>query len=72
MHKNPMGSRFDEYYARVELAVNTNILGRTTCNAKNGQWQVPLEKKDKKKLGDVKLSGSSGTKFTNGLEYLVE
>ena len=54
------------------MAVNTNILGCTACNARNGQWQVPLDKKDSKKLGNVKLSGSAATKFMTRLEYLVE
>ena len=72
MRKNPTGSRFDEHCARVELAANTNILGCTACNARNGQWKVPLDKKDNKKLGDVKRSASAATKFMTGLDYLVE
>ena len=72
MRNNPMGSRFDEYCVRVDLTVNTNILGCTACNIRNGQWQVPFNKKDSKKIGDVRLSGSVATKFMTGLEYLVE
>ena len=70
MRKNSTGTKFDEYCARVEDVVNKDILGRTTPNAKNGQWRVPLDKKDVKKLGDVKLSGHSSTKFLAGLTHL--
>jgi len=71
MRKNSTGTKFDEYCARVEDVVNKDILGRTTPNAKNGQWRVPLDKKDVKKLGDVKLSGHSSTKFLAGLTHLA-
>ena len=71
MRRNPDGQRFTDFCKRVENTVNHDILGRSSCNAEIGQWRVPLDKKDTKKLGDVKLSGSSATKFMVGLEYLV-
>ena len=52
--------------------MNNNILRRASCNAEIGQWWVPLDKKDTKKLGDVKLLGAASTKFLAGLEYLVK
>ena len=70
MRKNPTGSDFDEYCEKVEDVVNSKILGHTPPNAKNGQWKVPLDKTNGKKLGDVKLSGSSATKFLAGMSHL--
>jgi len=71
MRKNPTGAAFTNFCERVEVAVNNDILGRTSINAKTGQWRVPLDKNDQKKLGDVKLSGSAATKFVSGMKHLV-
>ena len=71
MRKNPTGAAFTNFCERVEAAVNNDILGRTSINAKTGQWRVPLDKKDQKKLGDVKFSGSAATKFVPEMKHLV-
>ena len=55
MRRNPVGQRFTDFCKRVENTVNHDILGRSSCNAEIGQWRVPLDKKDTKKLGGVKL-----------------
>ena len=65
------GACFKAYCTRVESTVNSDILGCTTRHAKNGQWQVPPDRKDQKKLGDVKLSGLAANKFMDGFDYLV-
>ena len=71
MRKNATGQHFDNYCKKVEDMVNSEILSRTTCN-EDGHWKVPLDKKDKKKLGDVKLSGPSADKFMAGFNHLVD
>ena len=71
LHKNATGQIFTQFYSRVEDTVNNDILGRSSCNSEIGQWRVPLDKNDAKKLGDVKLSGASLTKFLAGLEHLA-
>ena len=72
MRKNPNGRAFKLYCDRIANVVNTQILGRSECNSKNGQWQVPLDKNDNNKLGDVKLSGHASTKFMNNFMHLVK
>ena len=36
LHKNSSGVSFKTYCNRVESAVNSDILGRTTCHTENG------------------------------------
>ena len=66
MRRNPVGQRFTDFCQRVENTVDHVIICRSPGNAEIRQWRVPLDKKDTKNLGDVKLSGSSATKFMAG------
>ena len=61
----------DDYVGRVEEAVNTLILNRTTRNDdESGSWAFPLTK-DGKKLGDVTFLNPMATKFIGALELLL-
>ena len=72
LRKNPSGKMFSDYCKRVSSTVNAKILGRSEVNMNTGQWKVPLDKKDPKKLGEVKLSGSMAKKFMLGFDDFVE
>ena len=63
--------KFKEFCAKVEHVVNHKILQRANLNSPIGQWRVPLDKKDNKKLGDVKLSGHRANLFLEGFDDLV-
>ena len=64
--------KFKEFCEKVEEVVNTNILRRAHVKSPAGKWRVPLDKKDTKKLGDVKLSGHRANLFLAGFDALVE
>lgn len=73
MRDHSSGNRFVGFCKRVEHAVNTNIFGRNDDdNGGSSGWKVPIDKKDKNKLGDVKLSGPASTTFLSGLDHLVD
>ena len=55
LRKNQRGKAFMDYCARVEATINEKVLARSEINMTTGQWQFPPDKKDQKKLGDVKL-----------------
>ena len=71
LRRNPTGKRFTQFCLRVKDSVDNDILGRLTCNAEIGQWRVPLDKKNAKKLGNIKLSGAYYTKLMDGLNILL-
>jgi len=48
--------KIKEFYEKVEAVVNSQILKRANSN-KQDQWNMPWDKNDCKKLGDVTLSG---------------
>ena len=45
-----------EFCEKINVVVNSQVLMRSNTT-KQGQWNVPLDKNDCNKLGDVKLSG---------------
>ena len=64
--------KFSEFCTKVEEVVNLNILKRANIKSPVGQWRVPLDQKDSKKLGDVKLSGNCSNLFIEGFDDLVD
>jgi len=65
-------NKLTEYCQNIEDVVNTDILARSSANAVVGQWRVPMDKNDPKKLGDVKLSADRANKFMNNFDPLVD
>ena len=72
LRKNPSGKIFSDYCKREASTVNAKILGRSEVIMNTSQWKVPLDEKDPKKLGEVKLSGSMVKKFMLGFDDFVE
>ena len=64
--------KFSEFCTKVEEVVNLNILKRANIKSPVGQWRVPLDQKDSKKLGDVNLSGNLSNIFIEGFDDLVD
>ena len=57
----------------IETVVNRDVLGKTSRhdNEKSG-WKVPLDEKDKRKLGQVTLSNPRARKFRIGMKAVVD
>jgi len=72
LRKNQRGKAFKDFCARVEVTVNEKFLACSQINMTTGQWRFLLDKKDPKKLGDVKLSGATAKRFLSGFDALAE
>ena len=51
--------------------MNKSIIGQSSCHSTSGQWCVPLDKKDKQKLRNIKLPGPKVGIFMVGFHHLV-
>ena len=63
--------KMSDFCEKVELVVNSQVLMRSNAT-KQGQWNVPLDKNDSNKLGDVKLSGQRSNLFIAGFDVLID
>ena len=52
--------------------MNTCYLAPNSIWLTTGQWRVPLDKEDAKKLAETKLSGPTAKKFIKGFDAIVD